>query len=87
MLEGRKERCSGDQVTPMRDGCWPGPPAPQLHAVTISGRKNITNHPNTGAEIFLKVFNALRGLSAVLKSTLPKGKKKKKVTTAIATVI
>ena len=78
LLEGRKERCSGDQVTPMRDGCWPRPPAPQLDAVTISGRKNIANHPNTGAEISLKVFNALKGLSAVLKSTLPKGKKKEK---------
>lgn len=38
---------------------------PQPHnwmAVTISGRKSIANHPNTGVEIFLRVFNALKGL-------------------------
>lgn len=62
LLEGRKERYRGGQVTPMRDGSWPGPPAPKLDDVTISGRKSIANHPNTGAEIFLRVFNALKGL-------------------------
>ena len=76
----------GGQESPMRDGCWPGPPAPQLDAVTISGRKSIANHPNTGVEIFLRVFNALKGLLQQFLN-LHSQREKKKMTTAIATVI
>ena len=76
----------GGQESPMRDGCWPGLPAPQLDAVTISGRKSIANHPNTGVEIFLRVFNALKGLLQQFLN-LHSQREKKKMTTAIATVI
>lgn len=61
-------------------------PSPKAGCCDHLRRKSIANHPNTGAEIFLRVFNALKGLLQQFLN-LHSQRGKKKMTTAIATVI
>ena len=63
-----------------------GHPSPLLDAVTwsISGRKTIADRPDVGAEVFFRVFNALKG---PLRQFLNLHSQVKKITTAMATVI
>lgn len=79
LLEGRKERCGGwgGQESPMRDGCWPGPPAPQLDGCDHLREEKHCQPPQHRSGNFLESIQCSeRASSAVLKSTLPKGKKK-----------